>query len=337
MTHLTDVLVVGAGISGLVAAAELTSRGYHVTLVDKGRTAGGRLATRHVGQGRADSGAQFFTVREPAFVAIAQRWLKNGWVHVWSHGWSDGSLGGAPPAGNPRYASRDGMSTLAQHLGAELEDAGAVLVTQQRITALRLVGGEWLARTAGNEEYHATKMLLTAPVPQSMALLDASAIQLARSQRRALVRIEYAPCLCAMLLLDSDTALPHPGAIQRPDEPISWIADNRAKGISAEATVVTMHASPTWSSAHFDDNETTLLDFFSAELGKWMRPPAHIVAGQMKRWRYALPTQLHAERFLQATGVPSLYFAGDAFGAPRIEGAALSGLAAAQAMTLDVP
>ena len=53
---------------------------------------------------------------------------------------------------------------------------------------------------------------------------------------------------------------------------------------------------------------------------------------QLKRWRYALPTTLHPERYLLATGIPTLAFAGDAFGWPRVEGAALSGLTAGDAL-----
>jgi len=63
------VVIVGAGISGLVAARELAAHDVDVTVVDKGRSVGGRLATRRIGDARLDHGAQFFTVRTPAFQA----------------------------------------------------------------------------------------------------------------------------------------------------------------------------------------------------------------------------------------------------------------------------
>ena len=50
-------------------------------------------------------------------------------------------------------------------------------------------------------------------------------------------------------------------------------------------------------------------------------------AAQLKRWRYSIPTALHPDPFLKAGDLPPLYFGGDAFGGPRIEGAALSGMA----------
>lgn len=58
-----DVVIVGAGICGLMAAGQLVERGASVLLLDKGRTVGGRLATRRIEAGCADHGAQFFTAR----------------------------------------------------------------------------------------------------------------------------------------------------------------------------------------------------------------------------------------------------------------------------------
>lgn len=65
-------LVVGVGLTGLVAATILEREGLQVTVLDKGRGIGGRLATRCIrdhalGESVFDYGAQFFTVRDPRF------------------------------------------------------------------------------------------------------------------------------------------------------------------------------------------------------------------------------------------------------------------------------
>ncbi|MEQ1700146.1 MAG: FAD-dependent oxidoreductase, partial [Ilumatobacteraceae bacterium] len=50
---------------------------------------------------------------------------------------------------------------------------------------------------------------------------------------------------------------------------------------------------------------------------------------QVQRWRYARPVEVHPARCLAADGLPGLVFAGDAFGGAKVEGAVLSGRAAA--------
>ena len=65
-----------------------------------------------------------------------------------------------------------------------------------------------------------------------------------------------------MLLVDGSVWLPAPGAVQRPHDQISWIADNQRKGISPAATVLTLHGSPGWSAAHYDDADSALISAF---------------------------------------------------------------------------
>ena len=70
-----QVLVVGAGLSGLIAARELQKNGISTAIVDKGTSVGGRLATRRIAGGVADHGAQFFTARTNIFKAEIDEWL----------------------------------------------------------------------------------------------------------------------------------------------------------------------------------------------------------------------------------------------------------------------
>ena len=67
------VVVVGAGLAGLVAARALADD-HEVVVFDKGRSVGGRLATRRIGAARLDHGAQFFTVRGDDFRRQVDDW-----------------------------------------------------------------------------------------------------------------------------------------------------------------------------------------------------------------------------------------------------------------------
>jgi hypothetical protein len=53
---------------------------------------------------------------------------------------------------------------------------------------------------------------------------------------------------------------------------------------------------------------------------------ATVITSQIKKWRFATPLTIWPERYWSND---MIVLAGDAFGGPKIEGAALSGLAAA--------
>ena len=263
----------------------------------------------------------------PSSAVGSNRWQQQGIVFHWTNGWSGGSLHTQAPESHPRYAVNGGMNALAKHLASELAQSGATFVTGSRLTTLGASDAGWLAANDQGDTYASRIVVLTAPVPQSLALLEAGAVVLAGDQRTELEKITYAPSLTALFRIVGAVKVPETGALQRPLNDIAWIADNRRKGISPEATIVTMQGSPAWSQAHFHEPEATVLSLFQAELANWLGRNAIIREAQLKRWRYAQPTTLYHAPFLRAALLPSLYLGGDAFGGPRIEGAALSGLA----------
>ena len=77
------IVVIGAGISGCVCAWRLAQEGHSVTLLEKGRGVGGRMATRRMEGARIDHGAQFFTVRDPRMKRLLQIWQREEAVTPW--------------------------------------------------------------------------------------------------------------------------------------------------------------------------------------------------------------------------------------------------------------
>ena len=86
---MTSCLIIGAGIAGLMAANELAND-FEITVLDKGRGVGGRMASRRLPfgnqMGRADHGAQYFTVYSDRFRGYVDQWLAAGVVREWSQG-----------------------------------------------------------------------------------------------------------------------------------------------------------------------------------------------------------------------------------------------------------
>ncbi len=326
-TFSCDVLVVGAGIAGLMAAHRLEAAGKTVVVVDREERVGGRIITEHVAGGWADTGAQFFTVRDPEFAEFVAEWLAEGLVFEWSTGWSGGSL--LPPAQDayPRYAAREGLTAVPRHLAQNLTIHKAV-----NIESIMPVAGGWIAVSDSGVAYQCQALVLTPPVPLSLALLASGNTTLAAADQMALEAIQYAPCITAVCHIAGTVDLPEPGALQRPDHAISWIADNRRKGTSPDVCLVSLHVNPTYSQLWWLSPEAELVGALRRELRPFLTTTSTIQQITLHRWPHALPISLHPHKTLLAAGLPPLAFAGDAFDGPRVEGAALSGLDAAQAI-----
>jgi len=58
-------IVIGAGVSGLVAAIELERAGWAVTVIDRGTTPGGRVSTKHMHGFPVDEGFQVLLTAYP--------------------------------------------------------------------------------------------------------------------------------------------------------------------------------------------------------------------------------------------------------------------------------
>ena len=173
--------------------------------------------------------------------------------------------------------------------------------------------------------------MLTPPVPQSLELLATGDFPLPEQVRSDLKQIEYAPCLAVLAQLSGPSLIPEPGGLWFDGEPISWMADNQRKGVSSgEGAAVTVHAGPQFSRAHWETPEGEVTATLLAAAAPWLGSVP--VKAHLHRWRYSLPLRVHPERCVVVRELAPLAFAGDAFGGPRVEGAALSGLAAGAAL-----
>lgn len=312
---MTKIGVIGAGMSGLVAARRLAEAGHDVVVYDKGRRPGGRIATRALlGGAYADHGAQFFTARSDAFTAQVAQWEAEGLVHVWCRGFSAND-------GHPRYATLGGMSRLGAALSDGLHVRSSVAIDQVEATP---DGFElhWPTTTRQAEGSDAVDVLVcTAPLPQS-ALLVGHLIDVPD--------ILYSPTLSLLVALDADPRVRFPGGVQLADDPTwSWVADNAAKGTSAHPAL-TLHTTTAVARQRMadppEDVEADLLALAQPWIGT-----ARVLDTSLHRWRYATPMEIEPSPFAVSDN-ERLWLAGDAFAGPRVEGAYLSGLAVADAL-----
>ena len=306
------VNIVGAGLSGLMAANELQCHGHTVTVFDKGRGVGGRLATRRIDDATLDHGAQFFTVRSEEFASHVNEWMSAGVAHEWCRGFQSDD-------GHPRYVGSTGMSGIAKHLAGQLD-----VRLNHLVFSLEVGDNGYVIVTDDGVRHSCDAVILTAPIPQSFSLLFGAGIELPAEMRS----IDYDRTLGLLVVLDSDHHnVPSPGGLQNPDAIFSFIGDNSAKGISA-THALTFHANPEWSLAHFDDEVATIEAQLLEAAAPWLGS-ARVISSQPKKWRFATPQKSWPNPCWQ-TPDHRIVLAGDAFAGPKMEGAALSGLAAAR-------
>lgn len=319
-------LIIGGGISGLIAANILQKKGKTVTIIDKGRGIGGRLATRRIRHpeeiiGVFDYGMQFFRVSNPLFQPWVDQWLLEGVISQWPHQLNETET--------PYYRGKQSNRSLGQYLANNLD-----VHLQKRAIAITSNESGWTVETETGERFHSDSLIMTPPVPQSLTILENSNISLPPSIQSRLEKVTYYPCLTILALLEALSLIPEPGWLTPSDSPIAAIACNHKKGISPQGFAVTLHSTPEFSESHWDMDDTIiaqkLLDVASNQLG------STVINYQLHRWRYSHPKTVYGEAFLPLEHPNLLILAGDAFSETpaknihlTLEKAVLSGIKAA--------
>lgn len=339
-------------MSAMLAADQLRGAGLDIQIVDKARGVGGRMATRRIAipgtktiEVPVDFGAQFFTARTKVFQEYIADWIAAGVAAVW-HSGEDGL--------HPRYRGAPYMQSVAAYLAEPFLKTGC-LQLDTRVTAIRpgrtaqkknhgqmnrdatQIDG-WRIDCESGKQYEARSLILTAPVPQCLNMLAPGDI-LSPAIRTDLEGYDYHPCFALLLVYDHTAPnIPAPGYATNSEHPeltgteIRWLADNRQKGVSRTHTALTVHATTEFSRDACDETPETIHDQLldSSPVLRGIAP----IAWQLHRWRYSESQNTRSVEPESACyavpGASPLILAGDAFGGGRVEGAAISGLAAAK-------
>lgn len=314
----SEYLIIGAGISGLLCATELKRAGHAVRLLDKGRGFGGRMATRRMGEARLDHGAQYFTARDPQFKRYVHEWLEAGVLREWFQHLPIDS----DPQGHPRYCGIEGMTDVPKYLAKDLD-----VRRSEQVTALSRKSGQWIASTQSENRYQAEHLIVTAPLPQALALLDATGLDYAGSDRDALGQVRYERGLATLAILEGPSWIPRPGGLMINQPPLTWIADNQLKGISPEVVAITLHADANFADTHWDSPDSIRGPLMLEAAAPLLS--AKVLEYSCHRWGFTRPLNPWHALYFRNPDL-KLTLAGDAFGGKRVEGAARSGLAAAK-------
>lgn len=279
---MSRIAVIGAGLSGIVVARDLARR-HDVTVFEKSRGVGGRMATRYAGDFEFDHGAQFFTARTRSFQQFLEPFIESGTVAVWQPAFAE--IRGAEITAvrqwdnnTPHYVASPRMNALARTMAHDLD-----VMTGVMISSIRRNHDQWSLRDADGLEVGSFDwIVLTAPAAQTAGLANEH-----RELAEAAGNAEMMACYALMLGFDEPRQIPWQAALVR-DADISWLSVNNSKpGRAANFTIVA-HSTNAWAQTHIDDD----IDAVRAHLVVEVARVTGMDCGDashcdIQRWRYA--------------------------------------------------
>ena len=314
--------VIGAGMAGLACAYELARADARVTVFERSRGLGGRLATRRVGPLAFDHGAQFITTRSHSFSRYAETALRAGKLDAWRPRIMEDDRAWPAPI-EDWWIGQPGMSALVRPLARNIEIQGGIAV-HELIPSQR---GWQLQTDSGRQNLTFRAVAVAVPAPQAHSLLGPHG----RSFRH-IAEVRMAPCWTGMFAFDPPIDV---GADARrwTQGPIVWAACNSSKPDRPQLPQCwVLHASSGWSRTHIDLDATEaarlLLRAFEHNLGYELPTPVHQDA---HRWRHALVERPLGQSCLVDEEM-SAGACGDWCIAPRVEAAFESGRSLAHSL-----
>ncbi|NMF85639.1 NAD(P)-binding protein [Nodosilinea sp. P-1105] len=351
-----DVVVVGAGLSGIIAAQRLARLGCAVLVVDKSRGLGGRLATRRVLDQRVDHGCRFLDdTANPELSpvpALIQAGVLQSWQPLVFH--LQGSTLAPCADFQPCWVAPQGMTTVAKVLAQNL-----TIWQRWQATQITPQGSAWtidgltpagLTPAEHQPSLTARAVILAIPAPQIVPLVQKAAAQNSALQgfMAPMANVLFDPVMTMMagyppsldLAFPLQTAPPAGWMVYGQDHPtLAWAGLDSGKRVLPGDPVVVMHSTPGFAQAHLDaanlDNVgQQLLASVAPQMGPGLTTPTWM---QVHRWRYGLVRQPLGGKVLSTPDLPTLIGCGDWCRGKTVEAAIASGHDAAEQIMQVLP
>jgi hypothetical protein len=316
------VVIIGSGISGLVAARALVQHGHEVIVLEKSRSLAGRCATRRWQSHIVDHGAQFFTASSPEFLMDLKESLGDGLKKI--AGKVVNEIGTEiETSGGIRYYYAPGNNRMGKVLSDGIEIKKETLVESIQATSAGwsvTLGSDSLAAEIEKENFDA--VLVTTPWPQASQILGLPAEPNASS---------YIPTLTAFFEFAGEgsrqSAATYAVSIRDANEPLAWSACENVKSgrIQGDVTVFVVHASEKFSQQWLEAPPAEYLPILQRRLQEVWEISSEPLNTFAHRWRFA--------RKAAAIALPELpagvFVAGDSRVESKIEAVWMDGLKAA--------
>lgn len=272
---MQTIAIIGAGLAGAILSSRLTEAGLEVTLFEKSRGTGGRLASARLGDLSADLGAPSIDAYGEPF----KRWLalqqKQGRVHLWQPHRID--FKGNQLESQPVWLGKGRNSSFTRELvGA------AKLITQTRIGVVWPDReGVLLRDEEGASLGYFDAVICTAPAPQAVPLLEA----VPRFAALADEAVTDPSWVYAAALEQMPRRLVDVDLVETGHPQIARIVVDSNKPDRA-GLVIKVEMERDWSEANRDVPADRVKAQIVSILESWLQEPLVIKTARIHRWLY---------------------------------------------------
>lgn len=275
------IAIIGTGMSGLTVANFLKSH-YDMTLFEKARGVGGRLATRYHENFCWDFGAQFFMIKDPQFKSFLNPLIKSGELKAWQAKFAefDGKINYTKQWNitYPHWVASPKMNVLAKALAQNLK-----VHLNKKIISIKQQKNLWLLKTEDEETFEDFDwVVLAIPAAQAYELLPNYFLH-----KQAVNHIKMLGCYALMLGFSEAQTLDWQVALIK-NSKLSWISNNSSKpNRKSNFSMVALSANQ-WAEAHIHFDLEAVKKILIEEAQKISAfNPNYLTYSTIHRWRYA--------------------------------------------------
>jgi hypothetical protein len=312
------VAIIGSGISGLTIARYLREE-LDVTIYEKSRGVGGRIATRRSDPFIFDHGAQYFLIKNKEFEEFVSPYIKSGLIKRWdanfkeikdykviaSRKWNSSF---------PHYVGTPTMNHFCKVLSEDLD----IRKNAKILKAVKSDKGWNLFNDQGGESECFDWLITTVPSVQANEIMPKSV-----SFFDKISSINMSACFTLMLGFETDLNLPFESAMIHNDY-ISWISVNSSKPDRPKDFSMVVQSTNRWANKNLSVSRDVVLKKMIDEASKVAdRDLGEAVHIDLHGWRYANAPKRDLSTFIDHNNRISA--CGDWCMHGRVESAFLSG------------
>lgn len=329
--------IIGAGISGLTAGRYLAKQGHEVTIIEKSKGYGGRMATRYAGNDQSskmDHGLSHFTPESTHFQQFTAELMEEGLVKRWGDSIAlyDGEKFYSKNPNNPNVASFtavNGMNSIGKYLSRWVD-----VKTETKAGGLTYIGSHrrkkrsWMINLTGGSTFEADAVIIATPASQAYGVLQTATDEINTLKIiREIDEVHYTPCYSLMAGY-GDRKLPSWDGVVCKNSAFEFISNEATKKSFDQECSIVAQATPQFTRflRGKDDDivKREMLDNLATIIGGWASAPQWY---QLHYWRYsrAMKVLNHPYMELEFDDAP-LALIGDYFRGNTADDAYCSGL-----------